>query len=153
MPRNGSKPTPKDLIAELAAREDGVTRVDGHVSGIAGPARGAAALVPNPPVCCEFSHLFPRAEPVAAFRVCAGGSLKTKLEEWKVPYSYTSDSRNLLQRHFRKVTAGSWFEGGAVIVPTQVAESVERTWGLEQKQPHPKWGGVVWSSRSHAACE
>jgi hypothetical protein len=85
-----------------------------------------------------------RAEPVAAFRVCAGGSLKTKIEEWKVPYSYTSDSRNLLQRHFRKVTAGSWFEGGAVIVPTQVADSVERTWGLEQKQPHPKWGGVVW---------
>ena len=44
MPRNGSKPTPKDLIAELAAREDGVTRVQGHISGIAGPARGAAAL-------------------------------------------------------------------------------------------------------------
>jgi len=108
------------------------------------PARGAAALVPNPPVCCEFSHLFPRAEPVAAFRVCAGGSLKTKIEEWKVPYSYTSDPRNLLQCHFRKVTAGSWFEGGAVIVLTPVAESVERTWGLEQKQPHPKWGGVVW---------
>ena len=44
MPRNGSKPTPKDLIAELAAREDGVARVHGHISGIAGPARGAAAL-------------------------------------------------------------------------------------------------------------
>jgi hypothetical protein len=146
MQRNGSKPTPKDLIAELAAREDGVARVHGHISGIAGPARGAAALVPNPQVCCEICFTFvpARAEPVAAFRVCAGGSLKTKIEEWKVPYSYTSGPRNLLQRHFRKVTAGSWFEGGAVIVLKPVAESVERTWGLEQKQPHPKWGGVVW---------
>ena len=88
--------------------------------------------------------LFPRAEPITGFRVCAGGSLKTKIETWKVPYSYTSDPRNLLQRHFRKVTAGSWFEGGAVMVLTPVAESVERTWGLEQKQPHPKWGGVGW---------
>ena len=110
----------------------------GHRRFRASPAALAARRVPiSPP-------LFPRAEPITGFRVCAGGSLKTKIEEWKVPYSYTSDPRNLLQRHFRKVTAGSWFEGGAVIVLTPVAESVERTWGLEQKQPHPKWGGVVW---------
>jgi hypothetical protein len=38
----------------------------------------------------------PRREPITAFRLSAGGSLKTKIEEWKVPYSYTSDSRNLL---------------------------------------------------------
>jgi hypothetical protein len=50
MPRNGSKPTPKDLIAELVAREDGVTRVQSHISGITGPARGArcaCCAVPN----------------------------------------------------------------------------------------------------------
>jgi hypothetical protein len=38
----------------------------------------------------------PRREPITAFRLSAGGSLKKKIEEWKVPYSYTSESRNLL---------------------------------------------------------
>ena len=94
--------------------------------------RAALAAFAAPPRSPNFTTIVPAR------------SLKTKIEEWKVPYSYTSDPRNLLQRHFRKVTAGSWFEGGAVIVLTPVAESVERTWGLEQKQPHPKWGGVVW---------
>ena len=66
------------------------------------------------------------------------------MEEWKAPNQYTSGLRNLLQRHFKKITAGEWFAGGAVLVPTRVAESIERTWGRGSRQPHPKWVGVVW---------
>jgi hypothetical protein len=84
------------------------------------------------------------AEPVAAFRVRADDALKAKLDEWKRPLRYTSASRNLLQRHFRKVTAGSWFAEGAVLVPACVAASVERTWGVGSRQLHPRWGDVAW---------
>lgn len=39
MPRNRGQPTAKDLLTELAAREDGVVIVQGSISGIAGSAR------------------------------------------------------------------------------------------------------------------
>jgi hypothetical protein len=42
------------------------------------------------------------------------------------------------------VTAGKWLEAGAVLVPTKVAEAVERTWGLALEKPHPNWGNVSW---------
>jgi len=71
-------------------------------------------------------------------------ALKAKLDEWKRPLRYTSASRNLLQRHFRKVTAGSWFAEGAVLVPACVAASVKRTWGAGSGQLHPRWDDVAW---------
>lgn len=67
-----------------------------------------------------------------------------RMEEWKAPNCYTSGLRNLLQRHFKKVTAGEWFASGAVLVQTQVADSVERTWGRGTRQLHPKWDNVTW---------
>jgi hypothetical protein len=41
MPRNGGHPTPKDLLTELAAREDGVTSVESSILGVAGRALSA----------------------------------------------------------------------------------------------------------------
>jgi len=81
-------------------------------------------------------------EPVQAFRVDATGALKTRMTEWKGQYS--SGLRNLMQRHFKKVTSGEWFSSGAVLVHTPIAESVERTWGRGNRQPHPKWDNVIW---------
>ena len=74
IPWNGSKPTPKDLIAELAAREDGVARVQSHISGIAGPARGASRI------CCaaaqsQFHHHCSRAQSPLPPSVCVPGAL------------------------------------------------------------------------------
>jgi hypothetical protein len=177
MPRNGTRDTPKDLMAALAARKDGVTRVRAYIPGIAGarpaprascpascparvlpcapegPARAlrgrssrraagglTAALIPP---CCAWP-----AEPVAAFRVHADGGLKQRMEEWRGPNHYTSGLRNLLQRHFKKVTTGEWFSSGAVLVHTPVANSVERTWGRGARQPHPKWDNVTWEEVS-----
>ena len=44
MPRNGGHPTPKDLLTELAAREDGVTSVESSIVGVAGRARFPRAV-------------------------------------------------------------------------------------------------------------
>jgi hypothetical protein len=57
---------------------------------------------------------------------------------------YTSCLRNLLQRHFKKVTHGEWFASGAIVVPMADANSVERTWGRGSRIPHPKWETVAW---------
>lgn len=64
---------------------------------------------------------------------------------------YTSGARNLLQRHFKKVTAGSWFAEGAVFVPSCAAASLERTRGVCEKGIHPLWDDVVWEDDEHAS--
>ena len=164
-------------MAALAARKDGVTRVRAYIPGIAGarpaprascPASCPARVLPCAPEgpacalrgrssrraaggltaalispCCAWP-----AEPVAAFRVHADGGLKQRMEEWRGPNHYTSGLRNLLQRHFKKVTTGEWFSSGAVLVHTPVANSVERTWGRGARQPHPKWDNVTWEEVS-----
>uniref|UniRef100_A0A7S0EY56 Uncharacterized protein n=1 Tax=Hanusia phi TaxID=3032 RepID=A0A7S0EY56_9CRYP len=82
---------------------------------------------------------------VEAFRVTPGGGFKSRMEAWKDACQYTSGLRNALQRHFKKVTVGEWFSDGAVLVPCTVADSVQRTWGRGNRQPHPKWDDVQWA--------
>mmetsp|Transcript_11053 Transcript_11053/g.37559 ORF Transcript_11053/g.37559 Transcript_11053/m.37559 type:complete len:377 (+) Transcript_11053:70-1200(+) len=82
---------------------------------------------------------------VEAFRVTPGGGFKLRMEAWKDACQYTSGLRNALQRHFKKVTVGEWFSDGAVLVPCTVADSVQRTWGRGNRQPHPKWDDVQWT--------
>ncbi|NBX17223.1 MAG: hypothetical protein EBR09_07650 [Proteobacteria bacterium] len=72
--------------------------------------------------------------------------LKVKLDQWRAPLSYKSASRNLLQRHFKKVTNGSWFAEGAVFLPLCTAASIERRWGVCAKGRHPLWDDVLWQN-------
>ncbi len=76
------------------------------------------------------------------YRVTSAATFKAKLEEWKGVY--TSCLRNLLQRHFKKVTHGEWFASGTIVVPMADANSVERTWGRAARAPHPNWEIVAW---------
>ena len=118
MPRNAGRATPMDMMMQLASGRECVTRV--------------VATVPDHP------------DSVAAFRVREGGQFKAKMEEWRTPTGYSSGLRNLLQRHFKKVSAGEWFSSGTVLVPAAEAESLERTWGRSTRQPHPNWDNVLW---------
>ena len=142
MPRNAGKATPRDLINTLAIEEGGVTRV----RAVIGDIPGASNVV----LCaskCWLSRAFivpVCAEPVDAFRVSCGSTFKAKLEAWRGPNEYTSCLRNLLQRHFKKITGGEWFASGAILVPKAEANSVERTWGRGVRNPHPKWESVEW---------
>jgi hypothetical protein len=85
--------------------------------------------------------------------VDVGGELKQKMEEWKGPNKYTSGLRHLLQRHFKKVTAGEWFAVGSVLVPLPMADSCERTWGRGTRMPHPKWETVYWQEERSCSPE
>jgi hypothetical protein len=68
MPRNGGHPTPKDLLTELAAREDGVTSVESSIVGVAGRARFPRA-VRAPCACRPRAVRAPSALTVRARRV------------------------------------------------------------------------------------
>jgi hypothetical protein len=72
MPRNGNKPTPKDLIAELAAREDGVVHVQSHISGIAGSSSLQPRLLRGE---SQFHHHCSRAQSPLLASVCVPGAL------------------------------------------------------------------------------
>eukprot|EP00960_Hanusia_phi_P053031 761802-Hanusia_phi.AAC.3 len=119
MPRNAGKITPRDIAESLAMYNQGVEKVQATIQGYTGL--------------------------VEAFRVTPGGGFKSRMEAWKDACQYTSGLRNALQRHFKKVTVGEWFSDGAVLVPCTVADSVQRTWGRGNRQPHPKWDDVQWA--------
>uniref|UniRef100_A0A7S4H937 Uncharacterized protein n=1 Tax=Guillardia theta TaxID=55529 RepID=A0A7S4H937_GUITH len=119
MPRNAGKITPRDIAESLAMYNQGVEKVQATIQGYTGL--------------------------VEAFRVTPGGGFKLRMEAWKDACQYTSGLRNALQRHFKKVTVGEWFSDGAVLVPCTVADSVQRTWGRGNRQPHPKWDDVQWT--------
>jgi hypothetical protein len=151
MPRNAGKATPKDLVNTLAKEEDVVTRVRASINGFPGacaclPAVARAFSSCAVRICEHVACAVPlfAAEPVDGFRVSAGSAFKAKVEEWRGPNEYTSCLRNLLQRHFKKVTMGEWFASGAILVPMAEANSVERTWGRGARNPHPKWETIAW---------